>query len=301
MVWDFDKTLIPAYSQTPIFEHYGIDAAEFWDEVNNLVAHYESRGLLVGKDTAYLNHILTYVAAGILDGLTNSKLREFGARIEMSPGMPEYLPTVQEAIESDTRYQAHELRLEHYVVSTGIRHLVEGSPIGKYVKSIWANEFIDHPPQPGYLKGDRPIDLQEEGVISQVGYMVDNTSKTRAIFEINKGPEVDVNALVPEDQRRIPIRNMIYVADGPSDVPVFSVVMKNGGRCLGVYQNPDNFPGVKQLEDEGRVHSIAQADFRDGTQARLWLDHTVREIANRICLDRERYFQAVKAPAGHVV
>ena len=77
--------------------------------------------------------------------------------------------------------------------------------------------------------------------------MIDNTSKTRAIFEINKGPGIDVNARVAEEERRVPIRNMIYIADGPSDVPVFSVVTQLGGRTLGVYQKgaKSNFEGVK--------------------------------------------------------
>ncbi len=95
---------------------------------------------------------------------------------------------------------------------------------------------------------------------------------------------------------------MIYIADGPSDVPVFSVVGVNGGRRLGVYQTaePSNFEGVKQLEDDARVDSIAEANFMQGTQAWRWLTSEVRRIGTRICDDRDRYLAAVKAPAGHI-
>src|SRR5262245_19198692 len=132
--------------------------------------------------------------------------------------------------------------------------------------------------------------------------MIDNTPKTRAIFEINKGPDYPVNARVAQEDRRVPIRNMVYIADGPSDVPVFSVVQQYGGRSLGVYQSGDkgNYSGVKRLEDDARVDSIAPADFRDGQPAYLWLTRTVREIAGRICDERDRFFSGVKAPAGHV-
>ena len=302
MIWDFDRTLIPGYSQQPIFDEYEIDSDAFWAEVNSLASMYEARGLKVGADTAYLLHLLTYVREGKLPGLTNSKLKELGARITVCPGMPDFLAEIQNATEENPRFSAHGITLEHYVISTGIKHLIEGSPVAPFLTGIWANEFVDQPPPAGFTPGDHEFD-DEEGEIAQIGYMVDNTSKTRAIFEINKGPGVDVNARMAEEDRRVPIRNMIYVADGPSDVPVYSVLAKSGGRRLGVFQkeSPSNFAGVKQLEDDARVNSIAEADFQPGSQASMWLHATVKEVAELICVERERYLSALKGPAGHVV
>lgn len=301
MVWDFDRTLIPDYSQSPLFAEYGVDEGTFWSEVNALKSLYEERGITVADDTAYLLHMLTYVREGTFGGLTNGKLRELGAAIPMCPGMPDFLKTVQELVEADERYHRHGIVVEHYVVSTGIRPLIEGSAVGPFVRRIWANEFVDQPPPPNYLKDGHAFS-EDEGPIAQIGYTIDNTSKTRAIFEINKGPDVPVNARVAEEDRRVPIRNMIYVADGPSDVPVYSVVGKNGGRTLGVYQTgaKSNYVGVKQLEDDGRVNSIAPADFTADTPAYLWLMTTVRELATLICDDRERFFAGIRSPAGHV-
>ena len=302
MVWDFDRTLIPGYSQAPLFEEYEVNEADFWAEVNSLKSLYGERSIRVGEDTAYLLHMLTYVREGRFGGLTNAKLRELGSRIEMCPGIPHFLGEVREIVSNDERFSKHEIKLEHYVVSTGIRPLIEGSAVGPEVDDIWANEFVDQPPAPNFLSDGHKFD-EHDGEIEQIGYMIDNTSKTRAIFEINKGPNVSVNARVPEEERRVPIRNMIYIADGPSDVPVFSVVGKHGGRCLGVYQSAvgkSNFEGVKQLADDGRVNSIAPADFSPGTPAHLWLTTTVREVASRICDERDRFFGTIKAPAGHI-
>ena len=301
MVWDFDKTLIPGYSQKPIFEEYGIDEPRFWREVNGLKELYRGRDLLVAKDTAYLLHMLSYVREGAMAGLTNSKLVELGARIQMCPGIPDFLPQIQELVAKNERFAGHGISVEHYIVSTGIRHLIEGSSVSPHIKKIWANEFVDQPPGPGYDPDTHEFEAND-GVIAQVGYMIDNTSKTRAIFEINKGPDVDVNARMAEEERKVPIKNMIYIADGPSDVPVFSVVGVNGGRRLGVYQTaePSNFEGVKQLEDDARVDSIAEANFSKGTQAWRWLTSEVQRIGTRICDDRDRYLDAVKAPAGHI-
>ncbi|UQT38641.1 hypothetical protein M5E89_08935 [Acidaminococcus intestini] len=75
-----------------------------------------------------------------------------------------------------------------------------------------------------------------QSMIADVGYTIDNTTKTRALFEINKGipqdPDLEVNAKIPEDMRRVKFKNMIYIADGPSDIPAFSLINKNGDRLL---------------------------------------------------------------------
>jgi hypothetical protein len=300
MIWDFDRTLIRGYSPEPIFRKFGIDPERFWAETRELQSLYHGRGIRVGDDTAYLNHLLSYVKAGQMPGLTNETLKVLGADLECCPGIPAFLDVARELAEQTERYAKHEIRLEHYVVSTGIRQLIEGSSVGGKLSGVWANEFIDQPPEPGFsLQGHT---FGPPGEIAQVGYMMDNTSKTRAIFEINKGNGVPVNARVAEEDRRIPMLNMIYIADGPSDVPVFSLLMKNGGRNLGVYQSKENsnYQGVKQLQDEGRVHSIAPADFREDTPAYLWLTTTIKEIAERICTVREQKLSSFQAPAGHV-
>ena len=91
IVWDFDQTLIPGYQQKPIFDQYGIDEKEFWEEVKGLEAYYRKQQVRVSPDTLYLNHLLTHVAEGKCPGLNNKKLKEIGSRLEFYPGMPAFL------------------------------------------------------------------------------------------------------------------------------------------------------------------------------------------------------------------
>ena len=80
LIWDFDKTLIPEYMQSPLFRRYGVDEASFWQETNRLAAHYKERGYHLSPEIAYLNHLLTYVQAGPLAGLNNRILQEWLTR-----------------------------------------------------------------------------------------------------------------------------------------------------------------------------------------------------------------------------
>jgi hypothetical protein len=305
-VWDFDKTLSPGYMQDPLFEEYGIDGLKFWHEVEGLVEHYGERNLRVSKDTAYLGHLLSYVRDGKLPGLTNSKLRELGSKVVLAPGMPDFMARTKTLIAGNPRFVHNRVTVEHYIVSTGLRQMIEGNAIIEQVDGVWASELLSDPPGPDYLSKDAS-DTDFDGPLTQVGYVLDNTTKTRAIFEINKGvnhdPSINVNARMAEEDRRVPISNMIYVADGPSDVPVFSVVGGSGGRTLGVYTlgKTSNYKGVKKLEDDGRVNSIAEANYEPGSAADLWLTESLEDIATRICDRRDRSIQSISGPAGHVI
>lgn len=302
-VWDFDKTLIHGYMQDPLFLAYGVDSTVFWNEVNALEEYYRQRDVLVGKDTAYLNHILTYVEQGRFAGLNNAKLRDLGAQIQFAPGIPDFLVRSREVATSTERYARHELRVEHYIVSTGLRQMIEGSAVYAHVDGVWACELLPDPALPGFLEQLPAVNAQAP--LHQIGYTIDNTSKTRALFEINKGvnkqSSIDVNSVVPEDQRRVPIRNMIYIADGPSDVPCFSVVNKHGGKTLGVYAPGErNYENAAQLEEQGRVNSIAPGDFTVGSAADMWLMRSLRKIADEICDARERVLGTYAGAPGHV-
>jgi hypothetical protein len=289
--------------QQPIFEKYGVDPQTFWQEVNALVDYYAERDLRVSKDTVYLGHILSYIDDGPFEGMTNETLRELGALVPLAPGMPECMDRMRSLVENDTRYAHHAITVEHYIVSTGLRQMIEGNPIHDHVDGVWACELLSDPPGAGYLSSTAAS--SENRKLTQVGYVLDNTTKTRAVFEINKGvnvePTLDVNARMDPDERRVPFRNMIYIADGPSDVPVFSVVGGNGGRTLGVWTNNGNYDGVKDLEEDGRVHSIAKADYREGEAADMWLTSSLRKIASSICDVRERRLANISGPAGHNV
>ncbi len=302
-VWDFDRTLIPSNMQDPIFEEYGVDKGMFWAEVDGLVDHYAREGVIVQRDTAYLGHLLTYVREGILKGLSNEKLRDLGGTLEPVPGMPGFMAAVRDHVAEIPEFAGEGITVEHYIVSTGLRPMIEGSVFADVIDGIWANTFIEAVAEPGYL--ERLPVVHPPGPITQVGYSIDNTSKTRALFEINKGvnknPDLDVNARMSEDQRRVPMKNMVYIADGPSDVPAFSILNGAGGRTLGVYTlgPDDNHRKVKQLQEQGRIQGMAEADFRPGKPAYLWLMDTLEQIGHEIVESRRQAFGSIRNPPGH--
>ena len=303
-IWDYDRTLIPGNQQELLFDEYGVDADDFWGEVEGLVDYYRARGDVVSRDAAYLLHVLSYVQAGVFAGLTNERLREIGSRLEPSPGIPEFLDATREHVRAVPAYAAEGIRVEHYVVSTGILPMIQGSCIAPKLDGIWANALLEQLAPPGYR--DRLPVASEPHPIGHIGYMIDNTTKTRAVFEINKGvnknPSIDVNARMTEEQRRVPIRHMIYNADGPSDVPVFSLLNQRGGKTLGVYTTEprNNFRLVKDLQEQGRIQGLAEADFRPGRAAHLWLMDSLDQIADEIVHARTAAFADIPNPPGHV-
>ena len=120
----------------------------------------------------------------------------------------------------------------------------------------------------------------------EIGYTIDNTSKTRALFEINKGVHsgdsregVNANTKIPEELRRVHFINMVYVTDGPSDIPAFSVVNKNGGATFAIYPKGDSraLRQVEQMRVEGRINMYAEADYSE------WCTFRLPELCDRSC------------------
>jgi hypothetical protein len=312
MVWDCDKTLISSYMQDPLFKHFDVDGGKFWQEVNALKAYYGRQGISVNSDTSYLNHILTYVKAGLFKGLNNAMLREFGKELKFYPGLPQFFGEVKSLINDDEKYKAFDIRLEHYVVSTGFAETIRGSAIAPFVDGIYGCEFIEAPAQPGYLESFGDVSSATAGIsnaatpvsseISQIASALDNTSKTRYLFEINKGsnkyPEtIDVNSSIARESRRVPFENMVYIADGPSDVPAFSILNYNGGSTFAVYPKGDvkAFRQVDALRRDNRVQMFGEADYETASQSWLWLTEKVRAIADSIV---ERKQAAIRNSAG---
>lgn len=307
ILWDFDKTLICGYMQTPLFEHYGVDAIRFWDEVNALPAFHadDSAGEPFISDSLYLNHILTYVRSGVFAGLNDAILRGLGAKLHLAPGVPEIFDHIARFAGGHAAFRGGAIQIEHYVISTGLRQIVLGSPVAPYMRHVWACEFLHRVAPPGFLHG--AAEQQNDGTVCDIGYVIDHTTKTRAIFEINKGVRenlgVNVNTSIPKDQRRVPFENMVYVADGPSDIPSLSVVKQFGGRTFGVYQpgSPRDLAQAQQLSDQGRVHSIGPADYQPGSQTHDWLLQTIGAIAERLARSPTVRATAPIAPTpGHI-
>jgi hypothetical protein len=157
-----------------------------------------------------------------------------------------------------------------------------GSPLSEGVEAIFGCE----------------LDEDGEGRVFWPKRVISHTSKTQYLFRITKGPEYvdlshDVNDHMPEEERRIPFCNMIYIGDGPTDVPCFAVVSNRGGLAMAVY-NPDyrkSFETCMTLRAADRVREIAEADYREGTHLRRIVEYYLRRMADRIVAEQEEMHQ----------
>ena len=169
------------------------------------------------------------------------------------------------------------LKSDYLAIATlGFAEIIRGSELMPYVDGIWGCEILDAPDKDG------------NDVISEIVYTIDNTTKTRALFEINKGigkvERIDVNSKIPKELRRVQFENMIYIADGPSDIPAFSLVNQNGGNTFAIYPKGDMkaMRQVEQMRADGRVDMYAEADYTENTTAWMWITYKIQDIADRI-------------------
>ncbi len=282
LVYDYDQTLSPRYMQDDVlFPEFGIDPAQFWKKCNALVSDQGYDGEL-----AYMKCLLDYLG---MDHVSNARLRQLGAGLTFFPGLPELFEKLPVAALRPEHHAAG-ITVEHYIISSGLKALLDGSRLAPHITALFGCEFGE----------------DAEGRIAFPKRAISHTTKTQFLFRINKGMlghDQDVNDHMPPDQRPIPFENMVYVGDGPTDVPCFTLMARNGGQAIAVY-NPEDASGRSfrkcfQLSTHaGRVKHIAPADYRQGSHLWLLLQEMLTETADRILRHRreEREQSTVAAP-----
>ena len=262
-----------------VLRHAGINPGEFWPSCTTLI---KEQGY--DQELAYMKRLLDYEA---VRALSNTDLQAMGSDLTFFPGIPDFFEELN-AIVQQPRYAEWDLRLEHYVVSSGLKAILDGSPLANYVKSIFGCEFDE-----------------DDGHIYFPKRTISHTQKTQFLFRVNKGllnMEQDVNDYMPEEARRVPFQQMMYVGDGPTDVPCFTVIKKNGGLAVAVY-NPDD-PQRRSFQKcynfahyTDRVHFMAPADYRPGSHLRLILEQHLTNIADHIVERRQHAIDSTRIPA----
>jgi len=280
IVYDFDHTLSPHYMQDhTILRRAGIPPTEFWPSCTKLI---QERGY--DQELAYMKRMLDHES---IRSLSNADLQNMGSDLTFFPGVPEFFHELNATLQQ-SRFAEWDIHLEHYVVTSGLKAILDGSQIAKHVKAIFGCEFDE-----------------EDGHISYPKRTISHTQKTQFLFRVNKGLlnlNQDVNDHMPEEARRVPFRHMIYVGDGPTDVPCFTVIKKNGGLAVAVY-NPEDTTrkSFKKCYDltrhADRVHFMAPADYQKGSQFRLILEQHLSELADGMVERRRQAVEGTRVPA----
>lgn len=256
--YDFDGTLAPGNMQEFDFiPALNMGSNEFWKSVKDLAKKHEMDEIL-----AYMQ-VMLEKARGAKVPVRRMDFKNFGANIQLFAGVKDWFKRI------NGYARGKGVRLEHFIISSGIREMVEGTPIYKEFKKVYASGFMfDH-----------------NDVACWPALAMNYTTKTQYLFRINKG-SLDVhdnsviNKYVPKDQRPVPFENMIFVGDGETDIPCMRLVKDQGGHSIAVY-NPGKHGAKKRAEQlikDGRATLIATADYQEGGA----IDLAVKAIIDKI-------------------
>ena len=255
-LYDFDKTLCTTDMQDYAFiPSLGMTPSEFWALANGFGRQHRIDGIL-----AYMYTMLRESERKNLP-FTRQDLVEKGRSIVLFPGVQDWFRRINEFGRSQG------VQVEHYIISSGLREIIEGSSISGEFKEIYASEFY-------YDETGRPVWPK---------LAVNFTAKTQFVYRINKGvldvsDDKTLNDSMPDDSKRVPFTNMVYMGDGLSDVPCMKMMRAYGGQAIAVYQD-SNRVGVEDLLAKGRVDFIFKADYSEGTALDLTVKNIIRKMA----------------------
>lgn len=255
IMYDFDKTLstkdMQEYSFIP---NLGMKPQDFWAEASEL------------SEKEKMDRILAYMYLMIRKSkdkhapIKRETFVDLGKYIEYYPGVVSWFDRIS------TYGKERGVIVEHYIISSGLKEIIEGSSIAKKFKEIYACEFY----------------YDENGVADWPKSVVNYTTKTQFLFRINKGvldvsDDDSLNRYVEDDERKVPFRNMVYIGDGLTDVPCMKLVKVNGGQSIAVYPKSKKNKVLELLRDN-RVDYIAVADYSEKGE----LETLVKDILSKI-------------------
>ena len=264
--YDFDKTLSPDDMQAQGFiQSVGYDVETFWKKSNGLAS-----GNDMDQNLAYM--LMMQQAAEGKKLFTRGELMKCGKEVMLFPGVKDWFKRIC------TYGEEHGVLVEHYIISSGLKEMIEGTDVAGEFKKIYASSFF----------------YNEKGVAIWPAQVVNYTNKTQFLFRIEKGVldinDHGVNDSFAPDEMRVPFRNMVYIGDSDTDVPCMKLVNVNGGYSIGVY-NADTKDKTKvyKMMRENRIKYYAPADYSEGKELDILLKAIIDRTAENEALESRFY------------
>lgn len=265
IAYDFDGTLAHGNMQEHSFlPEIGMKPQKFWNEAEKQAKEHEADNVLT-----YM-HLMVDHAHAVKVRIRRKDFIDHGKKVVLFKGVDSWFDRIN-------RYATRKkIKIEHYIISSGIHEIIAGTAIANKFKKIYASSFW----------------YDEYGVAKWPALAINFTTKTQYLFRINKGildvcDNKKINEYVPMNERPIPFRNIIFIGDGETDIPCFSLVKNLGGHSIAVYK--PNTRGAKekamQLVDEGRVNFIVPADYTKGSRVEVLIKAAIDKIASDYKLD----------------
>ena len=260
--YDFDGTLAPGNMQEHAFipDELGMNHADFWRETQALAETQRGDGIL-----AYMHLMLEKAREKGLE-LTLDSWRNRGAALRLFPGVEDWFER------QNARAAALELDLRHFIISSGNRELIEGSPIARHFEKIYASAFM----------------FDDKGDAIGPALAVNYTSKTQYLFRINKWTleewdEVAINKVLAKDDRPVPFDRIAFFGDGLTDIPTMRLVTDQGGSAVAVYnpESPKSMAAARELRDDGRAHMAGPTDYTENSPLDCLAQALLAEMAAR--------------------
>lgn len=249
--YDFDKTLSPDDMQAQGYiQSVGYDIKDFWDESNQLAEENDMDQNLAWMLT------MKNKADGYL-AFTKSKLKEYGAKVGFFPGVEEWFSRIRQY------GKEHGITVEHYIISSGLKEMIEGTPFAHEFEKIYASSFY----------------YNEDGIAVWPAQVINYTNKTQFLFRIEKDVldinDPGVNDFFPPENIRVPFRNIVYIGDSDTDIPCMKLVNKSGGHSIGVFNvKTEDKAKVYKMMQENRIKYYVPADYSEGSE----IDLLVKDI-----------------------
>ncbi len=264
--YDFDKTLSPDDMQAQGYiQSVGYNVEDFWKKSNELARDNE-----MDENLAYMFMMKEEAEGQIV--FTRKKLAEYGAKVKLFPGVEDWFERI-------TKYgKDYGVTIEHYIISSGLKEMIEGTSIAKWFEKIYASSFY----------------YNEKGVAQWPAQAVNFTNKTQFLFRIEKGTldvnDRSVNDYFKPSEIRVPFRNIVYIGDSDTDIPCMKLVNSYGGHSIGVY-NPKtkDLTKVYKMIKDNRIKYFVPANYSEDGELDCLVKGIVKKTVENEALERLHY------------